>query len=48
MSAHAAIINGTDKAKTIAGHAAVFEKALKAAGYGTRVVAPAKGGFWLR
>ncbi|PDT79945.1 hypothetical protein CO676_30305 [Sinorhizobium sp. BJ1] len=40
------IINGTDKAKTIAGHATVFEKALKAAGYGTRVVAPAKGGFW--
>ncbi|WP_457659597.1 hypothetical protein [Sinorhizobium medicae] len=40
------IINGTDKAKTIAGHAAVFEKALKAAGYGTRVVVPAKGGFW--
>ncbi|WP_234851018.1 hypothetical protein [Sinorhizobium meliloti] len=44
------IINGTDKARTIAGHAAVFEKALKAAGYGTRVVAPAKpgaaGGFW--
>lgn len=44
------IINGTDKAKTVAGHAAVFEKALKAAGYGTRVVVPAKpvatGGFW--
>lgn len=44
------IINGTDKAKTIAGHAVVFEKALKAAGYGTRVVVPAKpaakGGFW--
>lgn len=40
------IINGTDKAKAIAGHALVFEKALKAAGYGARVVVPAKGGFW--
>lgn len=40
------IINGTDKAKTIASHAAVFERALKAAGYGARVVAPARGGFW--
>jgi predicted chitinase len=40
------IINGTDKAKTIAGHAAVFEAALKAGGYGTRAVVPAAGGFW--
>ncbi|GCA51802.1 hypothetical protein KGO5_04259 [Sinorhizobium sp. KGO-5] len=40
------IINGTDKAKTIAGHAAVFEAALKAGGYGTRAVVPASGGFW--
>ncbi len=40
------IINGTDKAKTIAGHAVVFETALKAAGYGARAVAPVKGGFW--
>lgn len=44
------IINGTDKAKTIASHAAVFEKALKAASYGARAVVPAKpvatGGFW--
>jgi len=44
------IINGTDKAKTIAGHAAVFEKALKAAGYGTKKpttpAVVAKGGFW--
>ncbi|MDK1489387.1 hypothetical protein QN219_04860 [Sinorhizobium sp. 7-81] len=39
------IINGTDKAKTIAGHAAVFEAALKAGGYGS-VAAPASGGFW--
>ncbi|WP_234844174.1 lysozyme family protein [Sinorhizobium meliloti] len=38
------IINGTDKAKTVAGHAAVFERALKAAGYGAAV--PATGGFW--
>lgn len=40
------IINGTDKAKTIAGHAAVFEAALRAGGYGTKAVVPAKGGFW--
>jgi putative chitinase len=40
------IINGTDKAKTIAGHAAVFEAALKAGDYGTRAVVPASGGFW--
>jgi hypothetical protein len=39
------IINGTDKAKTIAGHAAVFEAALKAGGYGGRPAAQA-GGFW--
>ncbi|WP_234846014.1 hypothetical protein [Sinorhizobium meliloti] len=39
------IINGADKAKTIAGHAAVFEAALKAGGYGVAVV-PASGGFW--
>jgi hypothetical protein len=40
------IINGTDKAKTIAGHTAVFEAALKAGGYGTRAVVPASGGLW--
>jgi hypothetical protein len=40
------IINGTDKANTIAGHAAVFEAALKAGGYGTRAAVPASGGFW--
>jgi hypothetical protein len=40
------IINGTDKAKTIAGHAAVFEAALKAAGFGARAVVPVAGGFW--
>lgn len=39
------IINGTDKAKTIAGHAAVFEAALRSAGYGA-TAKPAKGGFW--
>jgi hypothetical protein len=40
------IINGMDKAKTIAEHAVVFEAALKAGGYGTRAVVPASGGFW--
>lgn len=40
------IINGTDKAKTIAGHAAVFEAALKAGGYGVSKPAAPAGGFW--
>lgn len=36
------IINGTDKAKTIAGYAATFEAALRSSGYGTAVVEPTK------
>jgi len=40
------IINGTDKAKTIAGHALVFEAALKAGGYGVSKPAAPAGGFW--
>lgn len=36
------IINGTDKAKTIAGYASTFEAALRAAGYGAKAVGTAK------
>ncbi|MBC7148986.1 MAG: hypothetical protein H5U22_06365 [Rhizobium sp.] len=47
------IINGTDKAKTIAGYATTFEAALRAGGYGAKAVEPApakpattKKSFW--
>lgn len=36
------IINGTDKAKTIAGYAMTFEAALRAAGYGAKSAEPTK------
>ena len=36
------IINGTDKAKLIAGYAAAFERALQAAGYSVTAKTPAK------